>query len=345
VGRRALRPAQSFDLPSGRWIVDASQPVAVVLDPHTEAPPRVVSWSRLPPPPPHQDDVLRMVRADGDSLWVQEAPGGPLARVGLEGVAVVTWTRGLRLAAAGHGAAWCASAPRRQELVAGASPQPTGQPGQDLLLRVDHTGSATVVRTEQRVGSLRAEADGLLVEVEAGGWHLRELGMGFAEVVRETRWLRLPWEASVPTTLDVQTYCVAAAPPPLPHRAALTGAELRATGSVDITDGCWPLEPRPADAGSYAEQVLATNAGLGPPMIPDLAGITAALVGEWPDTLLQWTFGLDRYPGLALRRRVPLFDELGRIDPPTYAAVHLMEDLATRPLPPPTQARDGVLDI
>lgn len=51
------------------------------------------------------------------------------------------------------------------------------------------------------------------------------------------------------------------------------------------------------------------------------------------------------FPGLVLRRRVPLFDELGRIEQPEYASVYLMEDLATGAVPPASEAHNGILDI
>ena len=67
--------------------------------------------------------------------------------------------------------------------------------------------------------------------------------------------------------------------------------------------------------------------------------------GNGPSTQLEWTFAFEGYPGVRLRRRVPLFDELGRVTEPDYAAIHLMEDLDTLALPPAGAARDGILDI
>jgi len=125
--------------------------------------------------------------------------------------------------------------------------------------------------------------------------------------------------------------------------------------TVDITEHCWPLVPRPLDADSYAARVLAANSSLDTywqaedgtrgPLTDGMSDTRTTLHGEWPDTCLEWTFAIERYPGLRLRRRVPLFDELGRIVPPELAAIHLMEDIDTCVLPPASEARDGILDV
>jgi hypothetical protein len=136
-------------------------------------------------------------------------------------------------------------------------------------------------------------------------------------------------------------------------------ATLLTGGGVDVTEGCWPGSPRPLDLDSYLAQVLARNSGLETywhadtdggdvevrPLAEGMSGVRTALVDEWPRTQLEWTFTSARYPGLTLRRRIPLFDELGRADPPQFATIHLMEDLDTSHLPAASEARDGVLDI
>ena len=125
--------------------------------------------------------------------------------------------------------------------------------------------------------------------------------------------------------------------------------------AVNIAPLCWPLAPRPIEADSYTHRVLAANDdlehfwhspdGTTSPLATDLAAAQTELVGGWPDVALQWTFSLPRYPGLRLRRRVPLFDELGRVDPPEHAAIQLMEDVETAALPPATDARARILAI
>jgi len=119
---------------------------------------------------------------------------------------------------------------------------------------------------------------------------------------------------------------------------------LLAAESFDITDRCRPLGPRPLDACSYAAQVLAAAADLAP-HVDGLTDSSVRLHGDWPRTTLERTFRMRTYPGLLLRRRVPLFDELGRLAPPVHEAVQLIEDLDTDDLPPSAAARDGVLDL
>lgn len=130
---------------------------------------------------------------------------------------------------------------------------------------------------------------------------------------------------------------------------------LLAGNSVDVTERCWPLVSRPLDADSYCRQVLAANRsiddywqdsdGARTPLSDGISHAQTRLAGTWPDTCLEWTFAFEPYPGLVLRRRVPLFDELGRVSNPEYASVYLMEDLDTGALPPASAAENGILEI
>lgn len=479
-----LRPDQVFVLPSGLWVLDALQPVAAVVDPDVGGLIKVVSWQELPAAPGTGHWPMVQVRSDGSCLWTQQDSSGPLVRVGLEGVSTAAWTGGLMLAACGPDVAWCASAPPDQELVIGPDPHPVRQLVGSRLLRVTADGVCTSVRTDASVRAVQADAQGLLVRVDEEGWTLRHLGGDTYEVLRASRWLRLPCDAPLPEVLTVVEHGLAAdfvpdgrvdgggsgpflwhedgpvpvdggseaeahhllgsvvpAPDPcLPPRLlvalgllwrfgresgrfdlggrraiasayTLQGEQVRrwdlgsgtvptvtpigdrmcvAMGpssarsvtsgrvvlldpsvetvavvllgeeGVDITEQCWPLPPRPLDADSYLAQTLADNSRLDTywqaapdaggdaqlrPLAAGLSGARTALVGDWPHTHLEWSFGFAPYPGLALRRRVPLFDELGRLDPPEYADINLMEDLDTRNLPPASEARDGVLDV
>lgn len=99
---------------------------------------------------------------------------------------------------------------------------------------------------------------------------------------------------------------------------------------------------RPIDADSYLAAMLARYP------VPDLSGIADAhsrLIGQWPETRMEWTFTHPSRPGLVLRRRLALFDGLGRLAEPEYCDVHLMEDLDTGALPPADRARGGILEI
>ncbi|MCI3922132.1 hypothetical protein MO973_18045 [Paenibacillus sp. TRM 82003] len=75
------------------------------------------------------------------------------------------------------------------------------------------------------------------------------------------------------------------------------------------------------------------------------SGSAAAVSGSWPHTHLELTCRLSDYPGLLLRRREPLFDELGRIAPAPHVGADLMDALETHNLPPAGAAVDGVVDI
>lgn len=117
--------------------------------------------------------------------------------------------------------------------------------------------------------------------------------------------------------------------------------------AVDTTDLGWALVPRPVEADSYAAQFRADmdhldSYGTGSTGLSDSR---AALVGDWPDTQLEWTFRWTGRPGLILRRQVPLFDELGRIAEPPFATDSLMEMVMTAAAPPAEDAINGVLDL
>ncbi|WP_432507315.1 hypothetical protein [Kineococcus arenarius] len=506
---RALRPGRVIALPSGLWVLDQVQPVAVVLDPSPDRVPgpgdsrvhRVVSWGRLPPPP-HLAGVDQgepaSVCADAQALWVQQHPGGPLLRVGIDGVEASVWTRGRRLTAAAGASAWCTAGPRRQELVRGAGARPLDAAGgdaaggegglamgSDWLLRADADGRVQKVFTDAPVRSVRTTEQAVWVQLDVAPFSLRHLGVGTYEVSWSNRWVPLPLEGNLPNQVQAASgqrqapdapvrpvegdgtwhgypyeprgQDVAAAGhlwrlgwrEPAPgdagaeedaggvgvHRAArragctlatafdpdhayeqgarpvctielavrgvqavasagqhlvvlahcdaeLEGAPAHRTGphvlalnprggtagepggeqvrvwlsphEVDISAFCWPLRPEPLDADSYARQVLADWGGLDTfwhgedgvrPLAQGMSGSRVRLVGQWPHTHLECTFDFAPYPGLRLRRRVPLFDELGAIAHPEDAEIGLMEDLETGNPPPADRARDGVLDV
>lgn len=147
--------------------------------------------------------------------------------------------------------------------------------------------------------------------------------------------------------------------PPSPVEVVLveptSGSRVLLPGdSVDITGHCWPLVAQPEEADSYVAQQVSSSAldrywQHEDVSVRSLArGMTAVATradGSWPETLLEWSFAHPARPGLRLRRRVPLFDELGRIEEPEYPDINLTEDLATGNVPPAELARDGVLDV
>jgi hypothetical protein len=127
---------------------------------------------------------------------------------------------------------------------------------------------------------------------------------------------------------------------------------LAAVEDLDISAWCWARVPRPVEVDSYLQRVLAFGSmnatwlgSTGGHTLDGRGVVEGRLLGEWPDARLEWTFGHSSRPGLILRRRVDLFDEVGRTVYPEYADVGLMEDLDTDRIPPAERARDGVLDM
>lgn len=119
---------------------------------------------------------------------------------------------------------------------------------------------------------------------------------------------------------------------------------LLATDAVDITDLGWPTVTQPVHADSYVTQVRAqwSRLSFGEGRLFDEH---ATLLGQWPDTQLEWTFRWTTRPGLILRRRVPLFDQLGRIAYPEDATLDLMETVESGLIPPADDAVNGYLDL
>jgi hypothetical protein len=453
---RALRPDRLLELSSGLWAVDVCQPVGAVLDPATGALRDLVSWRDLPAAPAKTDWPRPQLMGDGDDLWVQEHPAGPLVRVTRQGIGTAVWTNGLHLAACHAGVAWCQQWGRTQELVNGADAQPMVWSGMDRLLRVDAAGRSREILVDAPVRHVYATPEAAWVWLEVGPWSLHSLGADTYQVVWTRRWLRLPWDEQPPGELTAALHGQESGPaedqplndpeagrwpdpwyePSSPAtvvaagctwrlgwsmqvrtdrggrwRRAVAGATtdggatrmtdlgdgtvvaaspagarlavavarapytpyagrhpvdvlavdpaggvetLAPAESIDITALCRPVGPRPLDADSYESRILATYGELnavwrGPSGITPLAtGLShgqARLVGSWPDTELEWTFAFATRPGLRLRRRVPLYDELGRVSEPEHASIHLMEDLDTGGVPRAEEARDGIVDV
>lgn len=451
---RFLRPGSLFSLDSGLWVVDAFQPVAAIVDPASGALLDVVSWPELPPAAASPVWPQPVVMSDGQSLWVQQEPSGPLLRIGPDGDRTAAWTDELELAVCGPGEAWCMPPLPRQELVQGPDAQPAALAdlGFSRLLRVRADGRQESLMVDRPIRALHATASALVVEVDDDPWRLAHLGVNTYQVVRTSRYLSLPWGTVLPDQLTVTTAAssehrpadVRRAPSNLAMswyeqtddpRAALHAVGLRwrlgrtwestpedhapylpviatahddagnlvrrfelgpgevvtaraiaddtAVGvavarrgptypaevlllrphenrittlldvdAVEITDRCWPLVRRPIEADSYAAQVLASNSSIHEywhgddgvqPLVEGMSEVTTRLDGQWPHTHLEWTFRWNQRPGVLIRRRVPLYDELGRPSPPRSADISLMEALHTRSMP--ITAGHGVFDL
>jgi hypothetical protein len=125
--------------------------------------------------------------------------------------------------------------------------------------------------------------------------------------------------------------------------------ELLAADSVDVSAHLRPPGDPPADADSYVRywaRYWGDVDGRVAPVTGRMRNGRVEVTGAWPETALEITFDWAPLPGWRLRRRLPLFDELGRPTPPEYSDVHLGEDLATGKIPPvPPGAAGGVLDL
>jgi len=452
---RPLRPTRLLSLDSGLWALDATQPVAAVLDLRTGKIDRIVSWTDVPPEPVPTPWPPPRLLPDGGAFWTHPHGDAPLVRVGPDGAELAVWTHGLRLAAVGPDGVWCAPPPPPQDIVRTTDGHPSWglQPSQ--LLHVSPGGQPRRTNVDAPVRAAQAEESGFFVALDTEPWRLEPLGADLYEVVWDTTWFRVPWGAEIGDELrDVaepvdqgpevrsedgrgthswldpwssgadrhavrlegarwgfgwRADAMAAAAGHLvaiTHNsegkilrtvdlgrgtttsAALVGtgpaerlvvavrrdepgllrpgvdlltvqrngdvSPLLRAGSVDISDHVRPLMPRPLEAGSYVRQVLATNGRLGEywrtdegfyPLIEGMTAVRARLVGDWPDTLLEWTFEHPDRPGVRLRRRIPLFDEVGRITPPDTAAVTLMEDFQTGQVPDLDSALGGFIDF
>lgn len=119
-----------------------------------------------------------------------------------------------------------------------------------------------------------------------------------------------------------------------------------ACDGIDVSAHRLPLPAAPPpQARPHAESRLAWFAEVWRDGFADMTDVDVALVGRWPDTAVEVTFGHHLFPGGRLRRRVALFDELGRPADVEYSDIGLMEDLDTADLPPVSEAVDGVLHI
>lgn len=76
-----------------------------------------------------------------------------------------------------------------------------------------------------------------------------------------------------------------------------------------------------------------------------LSDVRATLDGDWPDTNLEWNFRWTGRAGLVLRRRVRLFDEIGRTAYPELAVRDLGLTMEFKRVPPAEDAVGGVLDV
>ncbi|HEY0240633.1 MAG TPA: hypothetical protein VGC37_18535 [Friedmanniella sp.] len=125
--------------------------------------------------------------------------------------------------------------------------------------------------------------------------------------------------------------------------------------SVDITELGWPQGSPPVDAEDYTTFWRRQLSGLDAfwtdasghvgPLTEGLSDTQVEVVGAWPDTTLHVTFSWTHRPGVRLRRIISLYDDLGRPEEPTYADIHIMEDLDTGRVPATPTPGTDLLDF
>ena len=122
LGRRFLRPRYVFFAAAHLWVVDERQPVAALIDPHTESLVGLVAWTDLPPALPGSGPV--QIAADESGLWIQNRRDGPLVHIGTDGIDRSEYTEGHHLIGAGRAGAWCMTTTRRNNDIAPSSDIP-----------------------------------------------------------------------------------------------------------------------------------------------------------------------------------------------------------------------------
>lgn len=126
--------------------------------------------------------------------------------------------------------------------------------------------------------------------------------------------------------------------------------------TTDDPRAAWTLVNLPSDQKQTAIEAFCAEfthldaywtapAGAKTPLSDGITDTHVEVVDDWPNTHVDVSFAHPHYPEGRLRRTFRVFDDAGRIRPTEYAAIHLMEDLATRDLPPITNARNNILDI
>jgi hypothetical protein len=277
-------------------------------------------------------ETIRSVHAASDALMVQvDVDPWHLHHLGGDTYEVRYATRWLRLP-------WDADIPDRLTIESHALPAGQDPPNQE---RFGATGVHPIFHRYDREAASRARAWVSQWNIGPGRLHGAATAGG-RSVILVSSTERWPHQGHEPLDL------LALGDPPDDVTMLLEA------DTLDISRQCWPLVPRPLDADSYLRQIRATYDYRDDPWQnhlppsqrqPDSTNRRTEITGDWPDTLLEWTFDWPTRPGVRIRRKIRLFDELGRIREPQYAHVHLEETLATRTMPPTTAAHEGIIDI
>lgn len=126
--------------------------------------------------------------------------------------------------------------------------------------------------------------------------------------------------------------------------------------TADDPRASWTLVDLPSDQKNAAVEAICAEfvhldaywtapSGAKKPLSDGLSGTHIDVVDDWPNTRVDVSFAHPYHPEGRLRRTFRVFDDAGRIRPTEFAAIHLMEDLDTRDLPPVTNPHNNILDI
>lgn len=203
--RRFLRPRYILSAADRLWVIDETQPVAVLLDPGSGQIDRIVSWPEIPSPSP-----TLTVASHGDHVWLQYSGTDVLACVTADGVHHAEYLEGTHLLTAGPSGAWCFRPTRMRDDVArtaAAPPLLRPQPGPPLILA--HTGGGT---SPIGVAGVLVTADfdeySVHLGVEHAPWSrtYRDNPTPTGYVLRQSKsWIHLPLNAET-THIELDDY-------------------------------------------------------------------------------------------------------------------------------------------
>lgn len=137
--RRLLRPRYICFAAGRLWVIDETQPAAVLLEPRSGQIDRIMFWPEMPSPSP-----VLTVASHGDRVWLHYRGTEVLACVTADGVHHAEYFEGTHLLTAGALGAWCFRPTRTRDDVARTADEPPllrPQPGPPLL--VAHPGGGT----------------------------------------------------------------------------------------------------------------------------------------------------------------------------------------------------------
>ena len=215
LGRRFLRPRYAFFAAAHLWVVDERQPVAALIDPHTESLVGLAAWTDLPPAPPGSGPA--QISADKSGLWIQNHRDGPLVHIGIGGIDRSEYTEGHHLICAGRAGAWCMTTTRRNNDIAPSSdiPPRTLRRKPALLVSKPGGGMRHVEVDAAAIVSAEFDDSSLYLGVEHDPWERvpRVDGAGGKRAGFELRYsssiLQIPLHDPAPLRIDRDTYLCA----------------------------------------------------------------------------------------------------------------------------------------